>query len=100
MSDYVTYQELGELMQGLLSGIDERLERMENQILTRIENGVGKQVQAQGELLQAQGELLRSVSEKQGVMERHVARLTEDVQAIKDTLSRHDDEIITLRRIK
>lgn len=119
MSDYVTHEELSELMQGLLSGIsdmftaqekkmdeklermeqrmderfnrmeerfDHKLERMENQIMMRIENGIGVQAQAQGEKLDA--------------LTDHVISLTEDIQEIKSTLQQHDDEIITLKRIK
>ena len=93
----VTHDELSELMQGLLSGIsdmfdardkalDQKLERMENQILMRLENGIEKKADLLGEKVDG--------------LEKHLASVEADTKEIKARLDLHDAEIYTLKRIK
>ena len=97
MNDYVTHEEFSELMQDLLSGIsdmfdaheksmDQKLERMESQIMMRIENGVEKKVDLLGEKVDG--------------LEQRLISVENDVKEIKAKLDQHDAEIYTLKRIK
>lgn len=107
MSDYVTTEELKEVMKDVLTGIDEMFQRQENRILARIENGIGKQVQMNTERLDA-------LTARMDAMEGHMAAMTErmesmdmrltsieaDVKEIKETVTRHDDELYILKKAK
>lgn len=94
---YVTHSELNELMQGILTGIDdmfkaqnkridETLERHENKIMMRIENGIGKQVQANGEAISGIFELLD--------------RVESVLDEVKQAVTRHDDELYIIKKAK
>lgn len=92
---YVTHSELEEVMQSVLSGIDEMFkaqnkrmdemfERHENRIMMRIENGLGMQIKASGEALESLQMKADVIEDKVNAMEEHVATLTESVQYVKD----------------
>ncbi len=104
MSDSVTKQDLNELTATILDAVNsmyksltdrisENAERPAAQIKTIIENGVEKKIDLLAEKLDA-------IEKKQSAMEEHLGRLTEDVQEVKLRLAEHDEEIITLRRVK
>ncbi len=115
---FVTHEEFQEFMQGLLSGIsemmDEKIQRSEDRMMARIEGGIGAQVQANAEKLDA-------LSGKVDAMEAHLGAMTEHMESIdlrltavesdmkdmkksiakiREKLEEHEDEIITLRRVK
>ena len=84
---YVTHDELNELMQGLLTGIGEMLDRQETRIMMRIENGLGVQAKANGEAIAALQKKVDAFDRKVDAMEEHVGSLTESVQYVKDIVS-------------
>ena len=105
----------------LSAKIEESSQRTEDRIMARIEAGLGKQVQASTERIDV-------LCEQMDALEGHMAHMTERVesidlrltavemdmkdvkrqlktleegqQEIKEAVTRHDDEIITLRRVK
>ena len=118
MSEPVTKQEMKEftstildamnsMYQNLSTMMDEKIERSENRMKAYIENGVEKRTNLLAEKVDALSEKVDTLTEKvdsidkrQAAMEEHLGKLTEDVQEIKDHLAEHDEEIITLRRVK
>ena len=84
---------MNSMYQNLSTMMDEKIERSENRIKAYIENGVEKKVDLLAEKMDA-------MEQRQNAMEEHLGKLTEDVQEIKDHLAEHDEEIITLRRVK
>lgn len=114
MSDYVTTEELKEVMKDVLTGIDEMFQRQENRILARIENSIGKQVQMNTERLDALSDRMDALTARMDAMEGHMAAMTErmesmdmrltsieaDVKEIKETVTRHDDELYILKKAR
>ena len=112
LDSYVTHGELNELMQGLLSSLDEMFARHENRIMMRIENGIGMQAKANGEAIAAlqdrvgaiedkvntiEGKVdalsgqMTALDRKMGVMEEHVGTLTESVQYVKGKIEQFEN---------
>lgn len=107
MSDQQTSKEMAEFtktildaMNSMYENLSEKIERSETRMKAYIENGVEKKVDLLAERVDALSEKVDSIDKRQATMEEHLGKLTEDVQEIKDHLAEHDEEIITLRRVK
>ncbi len=124
LNDYVTHGELNELV----SAIGEMFERSENRMIAFIENGVQKQVTLMAEqqahmmerhnAMEAQlGTLTEDMQEVKTCLDNVEQRLSSvekdvkelkadmiemkaDMKEVKAAVAEHDDEIITLRRVK
>ena len=99
-NDYITHGELKVFMTDLLAGIGDMIQQSENRMKMYIENGVQKQVQALSEKVDAMDERLGRLEVRVDAIETHLGAPTEEVHEIKEIVSTHDEEIITLKRVK
>ena len=86
-------QRIDEKLKAQEQRIDEKLEKNKTEIVTYIENGVEKKVDLLTERVDA-------MERRQAVMEEQLGRLTEDMRVVKAAVTHHEEEIITLKRIK
>ena len=84
---------IGDMLKAQEQRLDEKLEKNKTEIVAYIENGVEKKV----DLL---AERMDDMERRQAVMEEQLGRLTEDMQVVKAAVTHHEEEIITLKRIK
>lgn len=108
------FQEFTSTILDALNALNDKIDRTESRIMTQIENGIGKQVQANGEKLDALTERVDRLETRMDSMEEHMGTMEErmvsvdqrlsvvesDVKDIKAKLDQHDAEIYTLKRIK
>ena len=127
-NDYVTHAELNEYLSAIGELFQQSEERITNRLMAFIENGVQKQVSAMAEQLANMVSRQDAMEEHLGILtenmqevkirisgvetrldrmdkrlinvEQDVKELKSDMKEVKAAVAEHDDEIITLRRVR